>query len=313
MTDGVLGRASQQAAGNGDGHGTDGTVHALSRVAAGAFSSVREASQAMFALVHDLVGMRICVLTRIDLATNTLTVLEASDRAGLGVVSGMTMPADDMPCECVVREAKALREYDLDAHPAFRHLPARTKLGLRSYIGVPLRRSDGTIWGTLAAADTEMHETTEAHIETLVVLARLAMFEFEREEQRQALAAHAEALAERLTMAKQLEEQRMKSVRLETLLETAVAMSHEINNPLMVLQLRLERMRKRCRMDDDEERDDVLVAVEAAAEIALVMARLRRVVRPVSTSYVSDTTRMLDLSASMDDEEMDEGGEQGAA
>lgn len=292
--------------------GTD-AVHALSRIASGAFSSFRDVAQAIFELVHELCGMRVCVLSRIDLATNTLTVLEASDRAGLGVTSGTTLPANEMPCEFVARNAKALRVFNMDGHPAFRTLPAHTKMGLCSYIGVPLRRSDGTVWGTLAAVDTEAHETTEAHIETLVVLARLAMFEFEREEQRQALAAHAQALSERLTMAKQLEEQRMKSVRLETLLETAAAMSHEINNPLMVLQLRLERMRKRCRMDDDEERDDVLVAVEAAAEIALVMARLRRVVRPVSTSYVSDTTRMLDLSASLDDEEMDEGGEQGAA
>jgi GAF domain-containing protein len=315
MTDGHLaGVSEQEVTAHPAGLRGEQAVHALSRIAGGTFSSVRDVAQAIFDLVHELCGMRVCVLSRIDLATNTLTVLQASDRAGLGVTSGATLPADQMPCEFVVRNAKALRVFNLDGHPVFRTLPAHTRLGLCSYVGVPLVRSDGTVWGTLAAVDTEMRETTDAHIETLVVLARLAMFEFEREEQRQALAAHAQALAERLTMAKQLEEQQLKAVRLQTLLETAAAVSHEINNPLTVLQLRLERMRKRCTPGDDAQRDDVLVAAEAAAEIALVVERLRRVVRPVSTSYVRDTARMIDLSASVDErDEMDAGGEQGAA
>lgn len=276
-------------------------VRALSIVAAGGFSSVHEASHAIFGLIHQLVGMRICVLTQVDLPSNTLTVLEVSDKAGLGIVSGMTMPADQMPCDCVVRSATALREFDLDAHPVFRALPARTKLGLRSYIGVPLRRSDGTIWGTLAATDTEMRETTDAHLQTLTVLARLAMFEFEREEQRQALAAHAEALAARLAMAQALENERLRAVRLQTVLEAAATVSHEINNPLTVLELRLARMKKRCPFDDAEAMDDIEAALEAAGEIEQVTAQLRRVVRPVSTHYISGTTRMLDLAASVED------------
>jgi signal transduction histidine kinase len=280
-------------------------VRALSVVATRGFSNVREASHAIFGLVHELVGMRVCVLTRIELASNTLTVLEVSDKAGLGIVSGATFPADQMPCECVVRLATALREHDLGAHPAFRGLPARTKLGLRSYIGVPLSRSDGTIWGTLAATDTELRETTDAHLQTLAVLARLAMFELEREEQRLALAAQADALAARLAMAQQLEKERLRAVRLEAVLEAAATVSHEVNNPLTVLQLRLVRIKKRCRLDEAEAEamDDIEAALEAAGEIERVTIQLRRVVRPVSTRYVSGTTRMLDLAASVENGE----------
>ncbi len=274
------------------------SVRALSTVALRGFSNAREAAHAMFGLIHELVGLRICVLTRIDLATNTLTVLEAFDKAGLGVVSGMSMPADGMPCECVVRSAAALREYDLDAHPVFRLLPARTKLGLRSYIGVPLRRSDGTIWGTLAATDTRVMETTDEHLQTLIVLARLAVLEFEREEQRDALTEHAKVLAERLATAQALEEQRLRAVRLQTVLEAAATVSHEINNPLTVLQLRLGRLIKRFVPGDAETADDLEVAREAADEINQVTVRLRNVVHPVSTHYLSGKTRMLDLAAS---------------
>lgn len=278
---------------------TADAVRALSDVTMHAFSNAHEAARAIFGLIHELVGMRICVLTRIDLATNTLTVLEALDRAGLGIRSGLILPAGDMPCDYVVRSATALREADLDGHPVFRALPACTKLGLRSYIGVPLRRSDGTIWGTLAAADTEVRATTEAHQQTLTVLARLAVLEFEREEQRDALAAHAMMLTERLAMAEALEEERLRAVRLETVLEAAVTVSHEVNNPLTVLQLRLGRLMNRCCPDDAETTDDLAVALEAADEINQVTVQMRNVVNPVSTHYLAGKTRMLDLAASV--------------
>jgi GAF domain-containing protein len=274
-------------------------VRAMAIVATRGFVSTGEAAQAIFSLVHDLVSMRICVLTRIDLASNTLTVLEVSDRAGLGVASGMTLPADGMPCECVARSAAALREFDLDAHPAFRALPACTKFGLRSYIGVPLRRSDGTVWGTLAATDTERRHTTDADLQTLTILARLAMFQFEHEELRQTLAEHAGALSDRLAMTEELQQRELHAVRLQTLLEAAATVSHEVNNPLTVVQLRLARIKGRCRPRDAETRDDVEVALEAAGEIKQVTDRLRGIVRPVSTHYLA-TTRMLDLAASAD-------------
>lgn len=258
-----------------EGYGS-APVRGLSLVAQGSFRDIHEAAQAIFGLVHEVVGMRICVLTRIDLAANTLTVLEAFDRAGLGVRAGMELPADNMPCECVMRTGGALRETDLDAHPAFRILPARTKMGLRSYIGVPLRRSDGSLWGTLAATDTEPRRTTDSDIEMLTVLARLAMFEFEREEQQRALA---------------------EQVRLQTVLEAAATVSHEINNPLTVLTLRLARLEARLAANDTATADDLRSAAEAAQEIFQVTKRLRKVVRPVSTRYWSDAT-MLDLDAS---------------
>jgi signal transduction histidine kinase len=267
-------------------------VSALSELATHGFRNAHEATQAIFRLVRELVGLRICVLTRIDLAANTLTVLEAFDGVGLGVTNGMVLAADSMPCACVVRSAAALREYDLDAHPAFRGLPPCAKLGLRAYIGVPLHRSDGTIWGTLAATDTKVLETTEAHVQTLTVLARLATFEYECEEQRRALIEH-------LATTQLLEEQRVQTARVQAVLEAAATVSHEVNNPLTVLQLRLARLRRRLPADA-ETLDDLDVALEAADEIHQVTVQLRSVVRPVSTHYLSPGTRMLDLKASLE-------------
>lgn len=271
---------------------------AVEAVALHGFSDAREAAQAIFGLIHEIVGMRVCVLTRVEQATNTLTVLEAFDRVGLGIDAGLVLPASEMPCDYVTRSAMPLRESDLDLHPIFRNLPACKRLGLRSYIGVPLRRSDGTIWGTLAAADTTQRTSTAAHEQTLTVLARLAVLEFEREEQREALAAHARMLAERLSIVEALEEERLRAVRLQTMLEATATVSHEINNPLTVLQLRLNRLIKRCPADDAESADDLSVAYEASDEIKYVTMQLRNVVHPVSTQYLTGSTRMLDLTAS---------------
>jgi GAF domain-containing protein len=282
---------------NAKARGVD-AVTAISAFAMHGYGSAREAAHAIFGLVHELVGLRICVLTRIDLEKNTLTVLEAYDGAGLGVVSGMVLPADSMPCACVARNGAALREFDLDAHPAFRLLPASTKFGLRSYIGVPLRKSDGAVWGTLAATDTRMSQTTESHVQTLTVLGRLAALEYEREEQSEALAAQAKVLAKRLENAEALEEQRLRAARLQAVLEAAATVSHEVNNPLTVLQLRLARLKRRL-PPDAETIDDLEVSLQAAAEINQVTVRLRNVVRPVSTHYLRASNRMLDLEASL--------------
>ena len=274
-------------------------VRALSAVAVHGFQSAHEAARALLGLIHKLIGLRICVLTRVDLTANTLTVIAAIDEAKLGIASGMVVPADQMPCDYVVRSATPLREYDLNAHPVFRELPIRAKLGLRTYIGVPLKRSDGTVWGTLAATDTNLKETTESHLATLTVLARILVLEFEREEQRDAITEHAKALAERLAMAEALEEERLRAVRLQTVLEAAATVSHGINNPLTVLQLRLARLEKRCPPNDKDALDDLEAAQEAADEIQQVTVQLRNVVQPVSTHYLAGRrTRMLDLAAS---------------
>jgi GAF domain-containing protein len=270
-----------------------GPVTGVHRVETGNYRTAREAARDILELIHDVVGLRICVLSHIDLATNTLTVLEASDRIGLGVQSGHTLPADAMPCGCVARTESAIREYDLDAVEPFRRLPACTKMGLRSYIGVPLRRADGTVWGTLAATDTELTQVTDADLQTLVTLARLIVLEFEREEQR-------DVLSERLAMAEALEEQRLRAARFEAVLEAVATVSHEINNPLTVLQLRLGRLAKQIPAEDTEAAGDLEASQEAADQIQRVTTLLRQVVRPVSTQYLRGTSRMIDLTASVE-------------
>lgn len=256
-------------------------VGALAAVASRAFTGVGDVAQAAFALIHDLFGFRACVLSRLDLDEDTLTVVEFLDRAGLGIVKGAVVPAHEGPCDFVVRSARALRHPNLDEHPVFSRLPMYSRAGVRSYVGVPLRRSDGTVWGTLATVDTERRETTDAQLEVLAVLARLIAFEVDRDEQREAVAAHARMREERCAMAAALEEERARGARLRATLETAARVSHEVNNPLTVLQLRLGRLAKRFDGEEPDTFEDLETALEAADAIHQVTMHLRQVVRPL--------------------------------
>ena len=70
-----------------------------------------------------------------------------------------------------------------------------------------------------------------------------------------------------------------------------------------MLQLRLGRLAKRLRAKRGEAADDLVAAQEAASEIEQVTKLLRNVVRPVSTQYLRGTASMIDLKASVTDDE----------
>jgi signal transduction histidine kinase len=134
---------------------------------------------------------------------------------------------------------------------------------------------------------------TDVDVQTLVTLARLIVLEFEREEQR-------DALAERLAMAEALEEERLRGARIQAVLEAVATVSHEVNNPLTVLQLRLGRLAKLLAAEATEAVTHLEAAQEAAGQIQRVTTLLRNVVRPVSTQYLTGTARMIDLKASVE-------------
>jgi len=100
-------------------------------------------------------------------------------------------------------------------------------------------------------------------------------------------------------MVEALEEERLRAARVQAVLEAAVTVSHEVNNPLTVLQLRLGRLMSSL-SPGTEATEHLEVAMEAAHQISQVTMRLRNVVRLVSTHYLSGDTQMLDLGASLE-------------
>ena len=65
---------------------------------------------------------------------------------------------------------------DVRRAPFFAALPATKELGIRSYVGVPVTRTNGAFFGTLCGVDRPTHRRSATELAALRVLARLVAF-----------------------------------------------------------------------------------------------------------------------------------------
>lgn len=265
---------------------------------AGSIGDATHGVAAALGLVHALTGLRVAVLARVDLTTRSVGIVEASDASGTDIARSLAMHANALGFGHLVYRGERVCESDVKRQTGLRNIPVFAKLGVRSYIGVPVAASGGRVWGTLAAMDTQKRELSTRHLDALAMVARLVSIELDHAEKVASLNAEKQLLSQRIALAQTRDEEHLRAVRLKTVLEAAATVSHEINNPLAVLQLRLDRLAKRHRPEDSDTADDLAAMLEAASEIHQVTVRLRSVVRPVSTPYVAGKTTMLDLAAS---------------
>jgi signal transduction histidine kinase len=91
-------------------------------------------------------------------------------------------PIDDSWGIHVVDSQQVLILSDVMQHPAFANSLMAQQYGIRAYVGVPLITSKGDCIGVLAVLAMQPHEFTPAAIEFLVLTARLAMSEYERQQ-----------------------------------------------------------------------------------------------------------------------------------
>lgn len=66
---------------------------------------------------------------------------------------------------------------DTHRDPVYRNVPTVTTLGVRSYLGVPLRLEDGEVIGSFCAIDFEPRSWSESDIETMRDLAQSTLRE----------------------------------------------------------------------------------------------------------------------------------------
>ena len=82
---------------------------------------------------------------------------------------------------------------------------------------------------------------------------------------------------------RELETARFKAAKVATLLETALALNHEINNPLAVILAQAQLLERELTGAKATER--VKVIIESCDRIARVVRRLSSIVEPVTTIY----------------------------
>lgn len=104
--------------------------------------------------------------------------------------------------------------------------PGLTKLGIESYVAVPLKRRDGSTFGTLCALDPLPADLAPADLETFVLLADLIAFEMEVDEENRRREA--------------VEEERRFFVE---------AVAHDVKNPLQVIKAQAQLLRRRLQQN----------------------------------------------------------------
>lgn len=135
------------------------------------FRDFGEAARAVIDYLHRTIGFDLWMVTRTN--GDQWVVLQSEDDNGK-VEPGHVFRWTDSFCSRMVQGLGPTIAPDAQAIPAYAAAPVNEQLEIGAYIGLPLMRADGSLFGTLCAVDREPHpETLRAHKPTLDLLASL--------------------------------------------------------------------------------------------------------------------------------------------
>jgi signal transduction histidine kinase len=131
--------------------------------------------------------------------------------------------------------------------PRFVDHPAWRLYGIESYIAVPFRRRDGTMFGVLCALDSQSSTLTEEVFGLFNLLADLIAFELEAAEQEQANAVAAEEAVQTVIQRDQF----------------LSAIAHDLKNPLTVIRGHASLMQRLALRDQNITSERVRISTQA--------------------------------------------------
>lgn len=143
------------------------------------FDSFESASRAVLGYLQQQIGLDLWLVTRNE--GEHWLVLFARDE-GYGVEDGTLLRWSDSFCSRMVEgRGPQIAPYSSQI-PAYATAPIGQQLAIQAYVGVPLRRADGSLFGTLCAIDPEPQaHLGERHLAQVTLLASLLSTLLERE------------------------------------------------------------------------------------------------------------------------------------
>lgn len=125
------------------------------------------AGQAVLAFLHRRLGMGLWMITRTQ--GSDWIVLQSEDH-GYGVGAGQVFPWADTFCSAMVKGEGPRVAPDSRRVPAYAAAPIARAIPIQAYVGAPLRRPDGSLFGTLCAVDPQVQPDALHDAEELVDL-----------------------------------------------------------------------------------------------------------------------------------------------
>ncbi|MGB9992029.1 sensor domain-containing diguanylate cyclase [Massilia sp. SM-13] len=129
------------------------------------------ASQATMAFLRHRLGFKLWMVTRTE-GENWIVLF--ADDAGYGVHAGQVFRWSDSMCSRMVLGQGPNIAPDVNAVAAYAGAPIREKVGIGAYVGIPLRRTDGSLFGTLCGIDPKPQSgDIRENLEMVTLLAEL--------------------------------------------------------------------------------------------------------------------------------------------
>ena len=145
----------------------------------------QQASRATLAFLHQRLGFSLWMVTRTE--GDDWIVLHAEDH-GYGVKPGAVFQWADSFCSEMIKGNGPRMAPDSGLVQAYRDASIGRQVPIQAYVGVPLKNSDGSLFGTLCAIDPERQPVAIAQEQPLVellagVLSTLLQWELKAEQE----------------------------------------------------------------------------------------------------------------------------------
>jgi diguanylate cyclase (GGDEF)-like protein len=139
---------------------------------------VEELSRPLLDALHELTGLGSTYLTVVHEDRDVQEIrYSRNTRAGFELPEGLEVPWADTLCKRALDEG---RPCTTDVADVWGDSQAAQDLGIEVYVSVPVALADGTLWGTLCAADSERSGDLESHLPTMRLFSRLIAAEVQR-------------------------------------------------------------------------------------------------------------------------------------
>lgn len=172
-------------------------MHRLSRHT---FSGFPEATRVVLEMLEGQLASSAVFVGHLDHATDRFWIIDSSGDSTFDLVAGKSSPLEESFCFHMAAGTSPELTGDAEGDAVYGSLPARSRLGIGSYVGVPLALADGSRVGSLCAINHEKHAYSEADHQLLQVIGRLLAYELERERRERQLEELSVELREQATV-----------------------------------------------------------------------------------------------------------------
>ncbi len=141
--------------------------------------TLEELVRPLLEMLHAVTGLESTFLTTVDETLGTQHVVHVHNAGGLQLDAGMSVPWADSACLRAMRENLRFAN---DIPTRWPELEVTHQLGIQTYTSAPVRTSDGQLFGTLCAVDTQSLPQAPQSERVLILFASLIGRQMEREQ-----------------------------------------------------------------------------------------------------------------------------------